>query len=628
VALLLAWSTAQAEPVSPRANVSLSGPFDAQEAAQLCAAVRAVLTQAGAEPEGCAAGNGEAPAPSPGMPALTVSVEGHASGEVTLRVRRFPSDPDLAEIAFSLPAVNSDIRRAEVVQRLRAVLAEPAFSPRLGARLDAEHFARRAHQEPIPYGMAARLRAFSEPPAPDGLGAAFDSALLITLSSIQYLTDPETNAQDWKLDYSLRSVGQKLTFQVFEFDDNAFRLNSGHAMSGTFYFLSARSRHLDVFDSFLLAAGSGLTWEMTTEFREVVSVNDVLMTPFGGLALGEALYQLSDFFRASDDTFANQLIADILGGPARLAWNRDHSPPGGVRLLDANGYAADRWHRIRLFAGLDAAGAGTGLATRGGAGFSVGADTAIVPRADYDHPGDTAEWTHETLATRFRARASFGEQGLRDLWIQARNDYLGYYAQHLRPWEKGLLGLSAYAGLGAVLEHDERLVRPVFDQMTAVGPVGASVHVVLHAGQFRLRTGAEVHPVFAQIRSAAWPSYLGGGGSDAGAFDVLKEHGYYYALGLRPSFRVSAEYRGLEAGLENRSYSLRGVDLIAHPASHAGPYLADERTVWSGWIAHALPVRHLRLVLWLDSAEIRGKVDGTSAQSHDTRGILRLDWTL
>jgi len=626
--LMLTGTKAYATVPAPRARVSVSGPFPVDEAVQWCVVLRTVLQQAGAEPEGC-----ETVPPADGVPGapdspqLIITLEGQRTGLATLRVRHLPRDPLIPDVSFHLPPSPPDVRRAAVISRLQAVLSEPPYRPLANDGLTLRPLAFRHRRAPTAFRLVARLRPDKGPP-PDVLGAALDVGVLLTFATVQYALDPSTNAQDWKLDYSFHSLGLKLTFQDFEFDDNAFRLNSGHVLSGTYYFLSARSRNLDVFQSFLLAMAAALTWEMTTEFREVLSVNDVVMTPLGGLALGEALYQLSTFFRASEDTFWNQLLADLLAGPARLVWHRNPSPPGDVRLLDARGVAADRWHRFHLFVGLDAVNAGDALALRGGPGFAFGVDTLVVPRADYDRPGDTAGWTQETLATRLRARASLGEQGLRNLWILARSDYLGYYAQHLRPWGQGLWGLSAYAGLGASLEYEEEQVRPFVDQLTAASPVGVSAHVVFHAGPLILRTGAELHPVFAQIHSAAWPSYLEGGGNENSAFDVLKAHGYYYALGLRPAFRAWVEYRSFELGMEQWAYSLRAVDALAHPASHAGPYLEDERLTRSAWLACPLPGHDLRLVLSLDSARRSGRVGFTHVDQPELHALLRLDWTL
>jgi len=68
-----------------------------------------------------------------------------------------------------------------------------------------------------------------------------------------------------------------------------------HTYTGATYYTFARSNEYDIFASFLFAATGSLVWEYAGEFRERVSLNDMVFTTLGGSILGEGLHNASIF---------------------------------------------------------------------------------------------------------------------------------------------------------------------------------------------------------------------------------------------------------------------------------------------------------------------------------------------
>lgn len=66
-----------------------------------------------------------------------------------------------------------------------------------------------------------------------------------------------------------------------------------HPYHGSLYFNSARSNGYNYWESSLFALGGSSMWELFLE-NEYPSVNDIMATPIGGMALGETLYRTSD----------------------------------------------------------------------------------------------------------------------------------------------------------------------------------------------------------------------------------------------------------------------------------------------------------------------------------------------
>lgn len=79
-------------------------------------------------------------------------------------------------------------------------------------------------------------------------------------------------------------------------DSDQFTTNLfSHPYHGGLYFNTARSNGLNFWHSIPYAAGGSLMWEFFME-TEAPSPNDMLATTFGGVALGEITFRLSDLF--------------------------------------------------------------------------------------------------------------------------------------------------------------------------------------------------------------------------------------------------------------------------------------------------------------------------------------------
>lgn len=75
-------------------------------------------------------------------------------------------------------------------------------------------------------------------------------------------------------------------------DNDGFTVNQiGHPYQGSFYYVAGRSNGLGFLPSTLLAAVNSVLWEYTFE-TETPSVNDLIVTAFGGASTGEVLHRL------------------------------------------------------------------------------------------------------------------------------------------------------------------------------------------------------------------------------------------------------------------------------------------------------------------------------------------------
>lgn len=97
-------------------------------------------------------------------------------------------------------------------------------------------------------------------------------------------------------------------------DTDKFSTNLvAHPYHGSLYFNAARSNGMNFWQSIPYAAGGSLMWEFFME-TEYPSINDLLATTFGGVALGEMTYRLSDLFIDHRTTGSERVGREILSG--------------------------------------------------------------------------------------------------------------------------------------------------------------------------------------------------------------------------------------------------------------------------------------------------------------------------
>ncbi|WP_029904355.1 DUF3943 domain-containing protein [Prevotella sp. 10(H)] len=138
-----------------------------------------------------------------------------------------------------------------------------------------------------------------------------------------------------------------------------------HPYHGSLYFNSARSRGYNFWESGGFALGGSAMWELFME-NEYPSINDIIATPVGGLALGEVLYRTSDLVlddrREGMNRFGRELagfliaptrgLTRVLNGDAwrrRATTGKQFGVPdvsvevsSGVRVLELKGQILDK----------------------------------------------------------------------------------------------------------------------------------------------------------------------------------------------------------------------------------------------------------------------------------------------
>jgi len=199
---------------------------------------------------------------------------------------------------------------------------------------------------------------------PDYLRSTTWMAVLVAAGTTWYWAKADLNALDW----DMPSLHDRLTFEAVRFDNNRWTTNNLlHPISGAGYYGMSRVSGLDVIGASLFAIVGSTIWEYAIEFREKVSVNDMVFTPVGGIPIGEFLFQLGEYLNSAPGggSAAHHVAAMTLGLPRWLHDSidpPDRQPPLVSR--DALGLSSTFWHRFN----------GTMRVERHGAGATASGD--------------------------------------------------------------------------------------------------------------------------------------------------------------------------------------------------------------------------------------------------------------
>jgi hypothetical protein len=500
---------------------------------------------------------------------------------------------------------------AGVVAPARAEQPAPPPACRLGEHgcfLDRDGAVRDAEQA---------YRALHRRARPQYLRAAVEMAALLGIGTAWYWIDRERQVADW----DFPSLEQRLTLEAVRFDNNDFWINFlAHPLDGAAAHALARANHLSLAESFGYGMMTSLAWEYGLEFREKVSINDIIVTPVTGVVVGEFLHRLGQSLNAprppGTERWWHQLAGWTLGHTVAIhdALDAPHPPS----LLAAR---ADIWRSLQLSYGW--AEISPGGVERADA-HALRFDGRLVAIPGYLRPGRFGCTFADADITSLRLDLAFGGAGS-GVDLQSDTMLLGAYGQRIS--EQGT-GTALAAGVSLAIRYTDETLRPWKDQLgiAHLPGLGADAHVLGRHASLRLH--ARVHGDFAGIRAAAPYSDWKADNPEVVPKSILRKQGYYYGWGW--SARAGA-------ALTTRFASLGGEIFHGQYASHEGldrvqEHITADVEVESAvldtelWLRLPLP-GHFYTELAAQSRRRHTQVDTHEDTSRLDRYLVRIGWT-
>jgi hypothetical protein len=452
--------------------------------------------------------------------------------------------------------------------------------------------------------------AYEHPPGTFRLRLALEEASMMAVAFVGYLI------QDPPLSYPgvvPPTVGQKLTFapQSWYFDADAFATNfGGHAAAGALYYAVARSNRVGVLESFAWTLATSLAWELL-EYKEPVSINDMVVTSVGGTALGEALTQLSGWFDRSGTDGVSRALAWIFSPPRKLHDWIDKATP----LRDP---AWLGWHEFHAAAGL-------GLVWQDGvAHAAVGLElgTRLFRAPGYGEAGDWGFGFADGNVSRIDLSLTISESRTLDFLLDTETALLGWYVRSLKPDGDGLRGWDLFLGgtVGYSFGSHVWWLDPPSgrNQLGLVRAPGLDVRFRAFAGEFEVELAldaafclAGVEPLTSPPPEAPPPGR---------SFPpVFLAQGYYYGIGvhLAPSLELRLGPAGLGAAVRaDAVWSLPG-PYLPPPADPVASF-ADGLGTGAAWFRLRFHEPSVELALRATWWERWGTVEGVTTRARQT----------
>ena len=386
---------------------------------------------------------------------------------------------------------------------------------------------------------------------------------ILTGGLLWYITSTQIR-RNYDLKYRWSMFRSKLAGEAFELDTNHFGTNFiGHPIGGTMYYIVARGNRLGIAESFGLAVGGSLLWEYFGEVSEVVSVNDMIVTPLAGLALGEAWTQLGAFFDRSGPGFGHSILGSFFAPFKSLNDWFDGVSPQRAQSLDEYGFPRDEWHAFDLHLAFATnyeqpeSPTVRWYPTRE-LRLSLGSRLARLP--GYDGVTDSNLLFDDANMSSITLEGAMTQAGLVDFRLETEVVLLGHYYRHTTTGPGGALwGGGTLIGIACAYEytvHDFNRDRSrSLDRIASVQPLGFVFEGHGALGHSRLLARLQAGLRFGGVTPYALQSYmetLNPGGSATEVPPLVANRGYNFALGGRLSATLGARFGGLDTQADVR----------------------------------------------------------------------------
>ena len=453
------------------------------------------------------------------------------------------------------------------------------------------------HERPF---TPASEQAFNAPRgAPRYWLAAAEDLVFLGFGTAFYWLRTDINQKDW----DRPSLMDRLTLAAVRFDNNDSLTNHVvHPFSGAAYYATARVNNIDPLPASLYAFGGSLVWESALEWRELISINDMVFTSVGGLAMGEFFFQMGEY--ATTRRHPNWLgtVGEWTFGMPRAVHRAifDDQPPHSELPPDALGLDSSRSHRFYVAPQFMTI--ADRMTHERMYGLVAEAELARLP--GFGRPGRFATTFSQGNFTEASVETNTNENdGLDlDLWFLAT--FWGRYAQTYdlpAPGEEPA-GHATMIGLSTALRYADHHFLDRRDQVAVCHLLGPNFSFFGQTGSLRTRLDANAHVDFAAIRSLAFEDWRRDH-DPTGVKSVLVDQNYQFHMGGSTRVRASAQWGPALAGVRGAFglyESLEGADRFEEKVSH-DLHGSERLWEWGAWVGGSVPPAHLEIRLGLDA---------------------------
>lgn len=421
------------------------------------------------------------------------------------------------------------------------------------------------------------------------------------------------------------------------FDSNQFSLNWSHVLAGATYYQFGRTNGQTWFYSWLMSVAGSTWWEIVGEPKEVISINDQIITGLGGFATGEPWYRIGHFLCHQRGFLPRAL--GFLNPAVKFNHWLDRRDPA------AETYVAPGWHEMRLFAGARRIAAG-GLAPATDVYF--GLEVRLLDLPEYGRPGAARRAVDEPYISEISFDMAARGGRAEETRFATRTVTWGRHVQRIAANGDGY---SLTVGLGSsfelfkkrpLAEYDAHPVpvrtdltkllldqpRRFTDKLALLHVAGPVVDLTLFRRGFRLRATVEASLDFGLVNALALNDYSLGH-DIAGLKTTVFYYGYYYGLGGSVSAAVRLDWGGLRLRVMASSGAWSSFDYLDRFAAAVtnNARLEDGRRRLLLGAAWRVPGTALEAFAEVEEVRRRGRLAEVAARARETKLYAGLAFT-
>jgi hypothetical protein len=387
----------------------------------------------------------------------------------------------------------------------------------------------------------------------------------LALGASAYWIFQDRNVADW----DNPRPEERFQAAAWILDNNSLFVNYlGHPLTGGLSYSFARANHHGVLMSTGYSFVTSFLWEFVLEFKEKVSINDVIVTPGAGLPIGEFVYKLGLYLNTgAGASTAVDVARWTLGTGVALdrSWDGRGAPP--VRRRDNLGFSRAIWHEFVAKYGVAAV---TTPQRDDYARYRVGMSGRLVTLPGYlsarsfgrpFHGADISDLSLEVEASRYGA----------GVLMNADTMLVGYHAQQLERAGTGLRGVAVTVGssigfgyLKSSANRYHQVERAVAqqpqpkvsyhvpqraEQWGAFNMPGVAVDFRAQGGVAAFTLSGRTAPSFGSVGAAAFYDFTAANSGEKSKH-ILHRQGYFYGWGVASSLNARLSLGPWRAGFE------------------------------------------------------------------------------
>ncbi|MCG9697302.1 DUF3943 domain-containing protein [Shewanella sp. Isolate11] len=381
-------------------------------------------------------------------------------------------------------------------------------------------------------------------------GATAELSILMVMGELLYKVGEDSMEVDQ--DYELSGNEAKYFWnrltdeEYWKYDDNDIGMNWGHAYAGALYYQAFRNNGFNYYESSLGTLFSSTFWEVVAEYKEVVSINDQIVTTWGGMVLGEGLFQFSEMLATKDGWIPTTLSWAFNPGQMVFGWFDAASPARFNRSKVKD--------EFNLYTGVRYSDKQQADVTS--TMMTFGMEASVDSRAGhYDNFSSTPTWVEMQMET------GISQEGVED-WQMTTQLLLGGYAgqQQSHSALADAWSHSFYIGPSTGMEYTSIGLEEDEDFYAVVNLLGLSLGGEWANQDLKFSVRSDIFGDFAMVKPFATKDYHAQGLHFWGTKSVLWEGEYGYTWGHTFNLSAEASYRNLALGFKIKSQRWDSID--------------------------------------------------------------------